>query len=197
MGKFIATILLALFLSTATVSADDAEFDEDLEDFMPDIEKIMQEKKEYEAEMQRELIQKFIIGGAVLIVIFIGAKKLGNSRRFQVVKDYFYMLELTNKSKSNGNDEKAVVNELYAYCITREYLREIVEKHNASINDFEKIYKDLMTYCGAYKGKMFIPVSAFFFVGSLEYVLSHRIKSRAEGDKVARVLTDFFDKVSR
>ena len=189
MRKFILAIILALLLNVATVFAD--TLDDDSVDFMPpNFEKIMQEKKEREAQLQREIIQKLLIGGAVLIVIFIGVAKLGNTRRFRFVKDYFYMQKLTPLAK---NKSASVVNEIYAFCITREHLREVIAKHNATPNDFEKIYNDLMTYCNAESGKMFIPVATFFFASSLEYVLSNRIKSRAAGEKVARNLKNYFD----
>ncbi len=186
MRKIFFAIILALLLNVATVFADTPD-----EDFMPqDFEKIMQEKKEREAQLQREIIQELLIGGAVLIVIFVGVAKLSNTRKFQFVKDYFYMQKLTNLAK---NESASVVNEIYAFCITREYLREVIAKHNATLNDFEKIYHDLMTYCNAESGKMFIPVATFFFASSLEYVLANKIKSRADGEKVASTLKNYFD----
>lgn len=189
MRKIILAIILTLLLNFATVFAD--TLDDDSVDFMPpNFEKIMQEKKEREAQLQREIIQKLLIGGAVLIVIFIGVAKLSNTRKFQFAKDYFYMQKLTPLAK---NKSASVVNEIYAFCITREHLREVIAKHNATPNDFEKIYNDLITYCNAESGKMFIPVATFFFASSLEYVLSNRIKSRAAGEKVARNLKNYFD----
>ena len=186
MRKIFFAIILALLLNVATVFADTPD-----EDFMPqDFEKIMQEKKEREAQLQREIIQELLIGGAVLIIIFVGVAKLSNTRKFQFVKDYFYMQKLTNLAK---NESASVVNEIYAFCITREYLREVIAKHNATLNDFEKIYNDLMTYCNAESGKMFIPVATFFFASSLEYVLANKIKSRADGEKVASTLKNYFD----
>jgi len=190
MRKIFFAMILTLLLNVATVFADTPE--EDSFEFSPqEFEEMIQARRE---KAREEFQQKIIIGGAVLIVIFVGVAKLSNTRKFQFVKDYFYMQKLTNLAK---NESASVVNEIYAFCITREYLREVIAKHNATLNDFEKIYNDLMTYCNAESGKMFIPVATFFFASSLEYVLANKIKSRAAGEKVASTLKNYFDNLRR
>lgn len=193
--KFILALMVSLFLSTATISAETPTFDDELLEFMPpNFEEMIQARRE---KARQEFQKKIIIGVAVLIVIFIGFLMLRKTSKYQFAKDYFYMQKLINLVKNSQDGEKSVVNEIYAFCITREHLRKIVNKHNATPNDFEKIYNDLMTYCNAASGKMFIPVATFFFENSLEYVLSNRIKSRAAGEKVARNLKNYFDNLRR
>ncbi len=67
-----------------------------------------------------------------------------------------------------------VVPEIYLYCCNNEMLSPIVRKHGATFNDFAAVYILLISSCNVGGKGHFIPISAFFFASSLDYVLSHK-----------------------
>jgi len=67
-----------------------------------------------------------------------------------------------------------LMQEIYQYCMRHYLLREIVDKHNATIKDFTVIYIYLMSSCPVEKKGHFIPISTFFFASSLDYALSKK-----------------------
>ena len=178
MSKILVIFLFLIFFNPLIVSATSYNqeknpfFDRRLFDFTP--QEIAEMNKARKEKEQQELIQKALIVAVVLIAVFIGFKKFRNSRGYQFAKDYSYMLKLIDIAKSQNTPEHSiavlcrreksfsVVNEIYAFCITRENLSEVVNRHNAKLRDFEEIYQELTIHCCADSGDKYIPVSAFF-----------------------------------
>ena len=73
-----------------------------------------------------------------------------------------------------------IVPELYKYCCNHELLSPIVRKHNAQLGNFGWAYLSLLSRCPVKVKGHFIPISAFFFANSLDYVLSKDALSDAD-----------------
>lgn len=64
--------------------------------------------------------------------------------------------------------------EIYAYCQSDWKLRRIMKKYEATPEDFQKIYHKLLIWGNFRKGRRFVPISSFFYVYTLEYLLQHK-----------------------
>jgi hypothetical protein len=71
------------------------------------------------------------------------------------------------------------VDDLYALCLKYKPLSEVVKRHNATKADFNSLHTHLLVTCPMFsKEGNFVPVSAFAFPQTLEYIL--RNKNRTE-----------------
>ncbi len=71
-------------------------------------------------------------------------------------------------------DNPSLLDEIFDYCQNDFKLKRIMKKHAATRSDLDIIYKKLLLWANFKKGRNFIPISAFFYAGSLDYVLGHK-----------------------
>ncbi len=64
--------------------------------------------------------------------------------------------------------------EIYDYCQQDYKLRRIARKYDLSIDDVEKIYQKLLIWGNFHKGRRFVPITAFLYVCTLEYLCQHK-----------------------
>ena len=64
--------------------------------------------------------------------------------------------------------------EIYAFCRQDYKLRRIVKKHDLTLEDIEKIYQKLLIWGNFHKGRRFVPITAFLYVCTLDYLCQHK-----------------------
>ena len=79
-------------------------------------------------------------------------------------------------------DNKQLIQDIYAYCTKDWKLRRIMKKHAVSPADIDVIYHKLLRWGNFKKGRRFVPISSFFYVYTLNYLVTHKTEK-------AKVLT--------
>ncbi len=120
---------------------------------------------------------------------FIEAHRLMSrlSRLAQEPPDYSDL----DKVFSQPSKYEIISSELYAFCITNEHQKKTVDKYNATLDDFKSIYMSLSVHCPAEIKGYYIPVAAFFFKSTLDYILANRNNSH----EVTRYLMNYFERI--
>lgn len=67
-----------------------------------------------------------------------------------------------------------LIDEMYDFCMKDRKLKKVMAKHNPAKEDFDKLYHKLLLWTNFRKYRRFVPISSFFAVYSLDYMLSHR-----------------------
>ncbi len=67
-----------------------------------------------------------------------------------------------------------LIDKMYAYACQDFRLKKLIHNHQATIDDYGKIFDKLIHWANFKKRKRYIPVNAFFFYGSLDYLLRHK-----------------------
>ena len=70
--------------------------------------------------------------------------------------------------------DPAVIDVIYEDLQADSRLRRLLEKHDATRDDISAIYHKLLQWGNFKKRRHFIPISSFYFVGSLSYLLQHK-----------------------
>ena len=60
------------------------------------------------------------------------------------------------------------------YKLNTRKLKKVMAKHNPTKEDFDKLYHKLLLWTNFRKYRRFVPISSFFAVYSLDYLLSHK-----------------------
>ena len=95
---------------------------------------------------------------------------------------------LINEYSDRPNDP-ALIDAIYAYCTSDWRLRRIMKRYGGTRADIETLFQKLLVWANFKKGRRFVPVSAFFFAGSLAYLLRNK---DAEPKKLAMRMMNFF-----
>ena len=184
--RFTVLVLITLYIfsSSSTSCSSSAEIQEILKKYELTPERayelsegMKKAQKQKEEQENRELVTKILVGIVIFGVILAVVFKVKNSNRYQFFKDYAYMLKLSEIAKEQNTTESSIavlcrkekqfqiVNEIFAFCVARENLNQIIIKHNATLKDFEEVFRDLNLYCCLEVGDKFLPVSTFFSLG--------------------------------
>ncbi len=67
-----------------------------------------------------------------------------------------------------------LIEEMYAFCLKDRKLKKVMAKYNPTPEDFDKLYHKLLLWTNFRKYRRFVPISSFFAVYSLDYMLSHQ-----------------------
>ena len=67
-----------------------------------------------------------------------------------------------------------LIDKMYEYGCKDFRLRRIIARHEATRADYVMIFEKLMIWGNFKKRHRYVPVSSFFFVGSLDYLLEHK-----------------------
>ena len=67
-----------------------------------------------------------------------------------------------------------LIEEIHAYCSSDPKLRRILKKHGAGAEEIGALYQKLLIWGNFRKYNRFIPITSFFYVYSLDYLLEHR-----------------------
>lgn len=86
-------------------------------------------------------------------------------------------------------DDPALIDTLYAHCTSDWRLRRIMKRYGGTREDIEMLFQKLLVWANFKKGRRFVPISSFFFAGSLAYLLRNK---DAEPKKLAMKMMNFF-----
>ncbi len=67
-----------------------------------------------------------------------------------------------------------LIDEMYDFCLKDRKLKKIMKKYNPTKEDFNRLYHRLLVWGNFRKYHRFIPISSFFAVYPLEYLLTHQ-----------------------
>lgn len=79
--------------------------------------------------------------------------------------------------------------DIYAYCMADFKLRRVMKKNHATAEDLEELYRKLMIWGDFRKGRRYVPISSFFYVYTLGYLLRHKDE---DGKKLTMKCMNFF-----
>ena len=86
-------------------------------------------------------------------------------------------------------DDPALIDAIYAYCTSDWRLRRIMRRYGGTRTDIEMLFQKLLIWANFKKGRRFVPISSFFFAGSLAYLLRNK---DAEPKKLTMKMMNFF-----
>lgn len=108
----------------------------------------------------------FIILLIVVVIIFFG----GTYRAFKMSKKSVALIEKYQHDKKNPQLIQDIFSE-----ISRDFLlRRILLKHRATVEDISRLHKKLLIFGDFRKYNRYIPITSFFNVTTLEYLLTHK-----------------------
>ena len=103
----------------------------------------------------------------VLLIALFAVETRHNLKRdtaaFKLVEQY---------EKDLGNP--ALVDAIGAFIEQDWKLKRVWRRENGTKDDVRGLIKHLMLWGNMRKGRRFIPITSFFYVGSLEYLLQHK-----------------------
>jgi hypothetical protein len=67
-----------------------------------------------------------------------------------------------------------LIKNIYSYATSDFRLKKIVEKYNATEEDFNEIFNKLIYWANFKKGRRYVPINSFFYVSSLEKILKNK-----------------------
>lgn len=103
---------------------------------------------------------------ALIIVVFLIETRHNlkrDSAAFRLVEQY---------EKDLGNP--ALVDEIVGFVENDWKLKRVWRREHGTKDDVRRLIKHLMLWGNMRKGRRFIPITSFFYVGSLEYLLKHK-----------------------
>ena len=99
-------------------------------------------------------------------IIFIA----GTYRAFRMSKKSVELIEKYADDKKNPR----LVEEIFTAINEDFFLRRIFLKHNAKLSDVAKLHEKLLIWGDFRKYNRYIPITSFFNVTTLEYLLTHK-----------------------
>ena len=74
----------------------------------------------------------------------------------------------------NDLQNKELIEEIYCYCLSDFKLRRIMKNYKITRDDIGKLYQKLLLWGNFRKGRRFVPISSFFYVYTLEYLIKNK-----------------------
>ena len=106
-----------------------------------------------------------------LLLIFVAAIfLLGTLRALTMSKKSVALIQKYENDKKNPQ----LVEEIFSTISKDFFLRRILEKHNATVDDIAKLHKKLLILGDFRKYNRYIPITSFFNKTTLEYLLTHK-----------------------
>ena len=93
------------------------------------------------------------------------------------------------KTYAQDLDNPELGRAIYDYCQTDFKLRRIMDKHQATREDLDKLRRKLAIWGNFQKGRRLVPINSFFYAYTLDYLLSHRDE---DPQKLAMRMMNFF-----
>lgn len=108
----------------------------------------------------------FLIFLLAIVAIFFIIDQINHLKKLNKVN------ELINTYEHDIKNPK-LIDEMYEFCTNNRKLNKVVKKHNATKKDFARCRDKLLRWGNFRKYKRFVPISSFFAVYTLDYMLSH------------------------
>ena len=105
---------------------------------------------------------------------------------FLIILTFVFFMEMKHSMKRSSESNRlistyindlenpALIEEIFSYCQNDFKLRRILRKHQATAEDISLIYHKLLVWGNFKKGRRFVPITSFFHVYSLNYLLEHK-----------------------
>lgn len=81
--------------------------------------------------------------------------------------------ELIKKYRDDYKNPQ-LIDELYSYIVDDYKLKKLVKRYDITRDDVAKLNKKLMIWGNFHKDRRFVPISAFFYVCTLEYIAKNK-----------------------
>ena len=75
--------------------------------------------------------------------------------------------------KPSQAQQEELIAAIYDYCVHDRKLKKIIKKYAATEDDIRRLYKKLLRWGDFQKRRRYVPISSFFYVYTLEYLLKH------------------------
>ena len=75
--------------------------------------------------------------------------------------------------KPTPAQQEELIAAIYDYCVHDRKLKKIISKYEATEDDIRRLYKKLLRWGDFQKRRRYVPISSFFYVYTLEYLLKH------------------------
>lgn len=108
----------------------------------------------------------FILILLIATIIFI----FGTHRALKMSRKSVALIEKYQNDKENP----ALIQEIYDALREDFRCRKILDKYNATPDDIKKLHKKLMKWGDFRKYNRYVPITSFFNVTTLEYLLKHK-----------------------
>ena len=108
----------------------------------------------------------FIIILVIATIVFI----FGTRRAMRMSGKSVALIEKYENDKNNP----ALIQEIYDTLREDFRCKKILEKHNATTDDIKNLHKKLLKWGDFRKYNRYIPITSFFNVTTLEYLLTHK-----------------------
>ena len=108
----------------------------------------------------------FIFLLAVVTIIFL----LGTFRTFRISKISVGLIEKYERDKNNPE----LINEIFSEINKDFFLARIFKKNFGTKKDIELLHRKLMKWGDFRKYNRYVPITSFFNVTTLEYLLKHK-----------------------
>ena len=108
-----------------------------------------------------------------LIIILIAATIIfifGTHRALKMSRKSVALIEKYENDKNNP----ALIQEIFDALREDFRCKKILEKYNATPEDIKKLHKKLMKWGDFRKYNRYVPITSFFNVTALEYLLTHK-----------------------
>lgn len=113
------------------------------------------------------MLSYIAVGALALLAIVFVYEQVRQIRKLNKVND------LINTYEKDVENPK-LIDEMYDYCRNDRKLKKVMAKYEPTKEDFDKLYHKLLIYGNFRKFRRFVPISSFFAVYSLEYMLAHK-----------------------
>lgn len=108
----------------------------------------------------------FIFFLVIVTIIFL----LGIFRAFRMSKISVGLIEKYENDKNNP----ALIEEIFSEVSKDFFLSRVLKKNSATKNDIEILHKKLMKWGDFRKYNRYVPITSFFNVSALDYLLKHK-----------------------
>ena len=107
---------------------------------------------------------------AILFVLVIAIFLVGTFRAFTMSKKSVALIEKYQHDKKNPQ----LIQEIFSEISGDFFLRRILTRHNATVDDIAKLHKKLLIWGDFRKYNRYIPITSFFNKTTLDYLLTHK-----------------------
>ena len=106
-----------------------------------------------------------------ILLIFVAAIFFaGTFRAYNLSKKSVALIQKYENQKNNPQ----LIKEIFSTISKDFFLRKILLKHNATIDDIAKLHKKLLKWGDFRKYNRYVPITSFFNRTTLDYLLSHK-----------------------
>ena len=112
----------------------------------------------------------FLLLVLVIFIIYFAWEMKRSLHRSSVTNE---LVQRYAEKSLSTEEQRELIAAIYAYCASDWKLKRIIRRYGATEEDFLKIYGRLRVWGNIRKRRRYVPISSFFYVYTLEYLLKH------------------------